>query len=524
MTAENRVKALKGPTKSKSLSCDTAIRAIYTVRTNRDGTLRGWSNKEAALNFLTHSVYSSKHIFTKVVLYTDSYGRYLLKDVGFDEIYVTLDKFDIGRGLRSACKLNTYSHQNSPFIHLDWDFILWKLPTELLKSSILAQSRLVDDGGSRISLVLRSLKWKPAFIEDILEGGISVDLPCPSLMGGLDVDFLRWYSELALEILRHPKNQFLHQLIDGEAAEDISVAIEQWFLGACALEKGVTIRYLSDQPTSQIDAVDPKHIVQLGFTHLAGRSKLSNYWIREISERNRKAGLTTVFKAAGRSPQSDGHAIDLKAIPYSVLLSTERQHERRSLAQKQLKKLGIVAEWKKPVKIEDIKWNASTEAYKERPASASHALTLIEVLDEAERRKVEYAMLFEDDVMFHSDILEVVNEVKVPNDWKFIYLGGRNCGTKQQVSSRLVRSTFISDLHAVILHSDMFSLVKQVLMDPCIHSIWLDFRIATLHDRYPAYMFRPNLAWQSEHSDDSGVREPYSNYHPTGEVKHGQGD
>jgi hypothetical protein len=45
-----------------------------------------------------------------------------------------------------------------------------------------------------------------------------------------------------------------------------------------------------------------------------------------------------------------------------------------------------------------------------------------------------------------------------------------------------------------------------------------------LHNDYPTYLCRPNLAWQSRHSDDSGGLPAYSNYYANGTVRVGQGD
>ena len=55
-------------------------------------------------------------------------------------------------------------------------------------------------------------------------------------------------------------------------------------------------------------------------------------------------------------------------------------------------------------------------------------------------------------------------------------------------------------------------------------SAFADFRIARLHSQYPAYLCRPNLAWQSRHSDDSDQLKAYSNYYANGAVRVGQGD
>jgi hypothetical protein len=224
------------------------------------------------------------------------------------------------------------------------------------------------------------------------------------------------------------------------------------------------------------------------------------------------------------APDEGTESIDLKSIPYKALVSLEQQHERRSNAQRQFGALDIDAEWKIPVKMEDVPWARLPHEYRDRPECGSRAMTLLSILDEVERAKAPSFVHFEDDIIFHPRISTLLPRLRVPREWKFIYLGGRNNGTKTKVSLGLARSDFVSDLHAVIIRSEMIPHVRRVLLDPAINSMHPDFRIATLHARYPAYLCRPNLAWQSAHSDDSGRLPVYCNYYANGAVKIEQGD
>ena len=219
-----------------------------------------------------------------------------------------------------------------------------------------------------------------------------------------------------------------------------------------------------------------------------------------------------------------GFTLNLDSIPYKVLVSMPQQHERRASAQRQFADLGMEVEWKIPVKIEDIDWEILPEIYQVRPKYASQTLTLIETFEEAKRRGASHFAHFEDDVIFHLEVLSLLPQIDVPEDWKFIYLGGRNWGPKKYVSQGLVRPHYVYDLHAVIIRTDMIDLLKQILLDPTVKSYWADSRIALLHKRYPTYLCRPNLAWQSVHPDDSGGGLNYSNYLEDGSIRAGQGD
>ena len=216
--------------------------------------------------------------------------------------------------------------------------------------------------------------------------------------------------------------------------------------------------------------------------------------------------------------------LNLDLIPYKVLVSMPQQHERRANAQRQFAELGMEVEWKIPVKLDDIDWKILPEIYRVRPKYASQTLTLIEVFEEARRRNVSHFAHFEDDIVFHPDVLSLLPQINVPEDWKFIYLGGRNWGPKKYVSQGIVKPHYVYDLHAAVIRTDMIDLLKQILLDPAINSHWADSRIALLHKTCPTYLCRPNLAWQSAHTDDAGGALHYSNYLEDGSIRAGQGD
>ncbi len=234
--------------------------------------------------------------------------------------------------------------------------------------------------------------------------------------------------------------------------------------------------------------------------------------------------LGAIFGRPGTAAGQRMESIDLNSIPCKVLVSLEKHQERRSHALRQLAALNIDVEWKIPARLNEVPWTRIPRVYRALPPVASHVMTFLSILEEVERAKAPSFMHFEDDVVFHPRLATLLPRLKVPRDWQFIYLGGRNAGTKIKVSPGLVRSDLITDLHAVIIRSDMIPELKSILLDPAIRDPHLDSRIALLHRRYPAYLCRPNLAWQSAHSADPGKSPAYCNYYSNGAVKLGQGD
>ena len=225
----------------------------------------------------------------------------------------------------------------------------------------------------------------------------------------------------------------------------------------------------------------------------------------------------------GNYPVNDLQCI-LQSVTYTALISLDKHDKRRGNALLQLEQLDIEAEWVRPVEAESIDLTLLPSAFLNAPNYASHALTILNVFDKALLRNASNFMHVEDDVIFDPQIRKFLPQIVVPNDWKFIYIGGRNCGSKQRFSSWIVKSSFVSDLHAVIMRIEMIDVMRDALLDRGIASHYCDARLASLHQKYPTYLCRPNLAWQSIHSNESGDGLPDSNYNEDGSVKLEQGD
>ena len=215
--------------------------------------------------------------------------------------------------------------------------------------------------------------------------------------------------------------------------------------------------------------------------------------------------------------------INLSSISYRALVSMPDEATRRTWVTKRLLDYGVSVEWHIPVPIAEIVWSDLPTVFAHHPRYASQALSLHAIVSEAQRRDAAALLLLEDDIVFHVDFPTMLARLQPPSDWSFLYLGGRNCGIKEQVGDGLMRSDFVSDLHAVVLRWDVFDEVKRALIDPWIYSALPDFRIATLHRRFTTYLCRPNLVWQTPHTTEANG-EAYCNYTSNGDVVTGQGD
>ena len=227
--------------------------------------------------------------YSDTMLVTDRFGRRLLIDqLGLPFVHVStglevLQHIDPGwwaLGKLLACGL-----QNRPFVHLDNDVFLWKaLPRELTESPVIAQCPY--------SFTCNDPYFRPQEIE-LAFAQESLELPTEwiwartnrthfpaangGILGGSDVEFLRYYAQSALELILKPENVPAWSRIADKQWP--YVLIEEFFLIACvdyhasqatSPYRGVRARYVFP---SWGHAYDPKRAARVGFTHLIGGAK-----------------------------------------------------------------------------------------------------------------------------------------------------------------------------------------------------------------------------------------------------------
>lgn len=197
-------------------------------------------------------------------------------------------------------KLFTYSMQDRPFVHIDYDVFLWKpLPAHVVDAPVFAQCPEfhppldewagpadVEAAFSRHGLVL-PVEWtwwralgQTAYREE----------NC-GIVGGQRVDFLRHYANSALKLVRDPAHGPVWRQLPH--LHGYNMAVEQMMLAACvdyhcfhpeSLYRGVQIRYLFP---SWDAAFDPVRAARAGYTHLLGDAKRDPAVARRLEERIR---------------------------------------------------------------------------------------------------------------------------------------------------------------------------------------------------------------------------------------------
>lgn len=216
--------------------------------------------------------------------------------------------------------------------------------------------------------------------------------------------------------------------------------------------------------------------------------------------------------------------MNLHEIPLKVMITMPQCAERRWRLHESLCGYGIsdvIAEH--PIAIHEI----NTAEYSHLPGKAlpyvSQILTLKRVFSDARKRKVNSIWLFEDDAVLHPDFLELARRIRVPNNWRFLYLGGACYENAIRVNEHLLKPNRTLDLHCVVISGEMFQIIEDAfdaaLNDKTKTEVFADVVLSELQDVFPAYLCRPNLSWQSTHQSDLNGRH-YSNYKPNGEQWH----
>ena len=242
--------------------------------------------------------------FPETMLVTDSAGKSLLVDalgLPFTHVSTELDQLRrVDASWWALGKLIAYRMQQQPFIHLDTDVFLWKpLPAGMLAASVFAQCR--EEHAVQ--------QWSGH--EDVERAFFDHSIALPAewewsrsrslhyyqeancgIMGGNRIDFIRYYSELAIDLVLNPDHSSAWQAVPDHGGHNMFV--EQFLLDACfefhrshpqSPFRGIHMRYLF--PTNA-EAFDRHCAARAGYTHLLGDSKQDPHIARRLEERTQQ--------------------------------------------------------------------------------------------------------------------------------------------------------------------------------------------------------------------------------------------
>lgn len=283
------------------------MRAIWSFWSEPFEQRRGWGWFDPVHHLLAWGLsvgLASRH-FAETALITDSRGKALLVDrlgLRFTSVSTELDRL-AGQdpGLWALGKLLAYSIQDAPFVHLDTDVFLWRaLPPRLLDAPVFAQNPerfpvgdascgpgVLEAGFARHQLLLPTeWQWSRS------RWGQQIHQANCGVVGGNEIEFIRYYARLALELVLDPRHAAAwSSLADREA---VNTTIEQFLLSACvefhrshptSPYKGVHLRYLFPSWEAAFSQTRAGHV---GFTHLLAEAKRDQHVARRLEERVRR--------------------------------------------------------------------------------------------------------------------------------------------------------------------------------------------------------------------------------------------
>ncbi|HEY0342098.1 MAG TPA: DUF6734 family protein [Steroidobacteraceae bacterium] len=235
------------------------------------------------------SLRAARKHYPETVLVTDYAGAELLVGrLGLEFAHVCTDleclrTADVGWW--ALGKLLAYSLQDRPFVHIDTDVFLWKpLPPSVANAAVFAQCpedhsvdewcgpRDIEAAFAKHSLTLPAeWEWARSRSTD----GFRED-NC-GILGGTRVDFIRYYAQMALDLVRAPAHAAAWAELPQKAS--YNMMIEQFWLAACldyhrfhpnSPYQGIRVKHLF--PTFA-QAFDPRAAARVGYTHLMGDAK-----------------------------------------------------------------------------------------------------------------------------------------------------------------------------------------------------------------------------------------------------------
>ena len=228
--------------------------------------------------------------YPDTLLVTDTPGKELLVNrlgLEFAEVSTELDRLrNVDHGWWTMGKLVAYAMQDRPFVHIDTDVFLWKaLPSWLTAAPVFGQCPEdhppletwcgpadVEHAFQKHNLRLPP-EWEWARSRSISHFR---EANC-GIVGGTRTDFLRYYANLAMDLVLNPKNAAAWAEFPDKAG--YNMVVEQFQLAACvdfhrispdSPFRSIGIRYMFP---SFGHAFSQEATAQMGFTHLLGGIK-----------------------------------------------------------------------------------------------------------------------------------------------------------------------------------------------------------------------------------------------------------
>jgi len=242
--------------------------------------------------------------YPDTMLVTDTPGKLLLVNrlgLSFAHVSTELDSLrNADPGWWALGKLVAYRLQDVPFVHLDTDVFLWRpLPPGVAGAPVFSQC---PEDHPPLELWCGPHEVEPAFEEHGLmlpaewqwsrsgNPHFYREANC-GIMGGNCIDFVRYYADLAIDLVLNPAHAPAWNRFSDRAG--FNMVVEQFLLHACvefhrfhpsSPFRGICMRYLF---SSYQEALDQRAAARAGYTHLLGDAKSNAFIAHRLEQRSR---------------------------------------------------------------------------------------------------------------------------------------------------------------------------------------------------------------------------------------------
>jgi len=264
----------------------------------------GWLSPQHHIIAWALSCLQLRKFYEQVDLYTDSVGADILIEslnLPYTNVFTSYDNLICNPVLWAYPKVITFSKQDSPFIHVDGDVIIWKSFKQKVEEAVLIAQNLevsTQYYDNLFSAYKSKLFYYPNYLKKNLFSGRSYSYNA-GVLGGSSIDFFKQYRLEAERIIRNNKRNQLDS--------NFNIILEQLLFYSLAKKRNDKVaciydKEVNDNGYSHAEFANFPMISQLSYLHFIGNHKrnkqvcdwMSNFLYNEYPETF--SGIMTLFK------------------------------------------------------------------------------------------------------------------------------------------------------------------------------------------------------------------------------------
>jgi hypothetical protein len=265
-------------------------KVVYSLWTKPSGNIlkkaTNWHSPKAQLYSLAISVLTSKKQFNEIEFITDDDGARVLQKLHLPiNIKSTLNHIPKEEyGFWALGKIEAYKQQDKPFIHMDYDSMLWKpLPDWVHNSELFVQN--TEDKAWFHSAYQPEINHANKVLKQFpVNWNKTKEAYCTGIFGGNNIDFIQYYCEESLKFIRSEQNKRGWNSIQNKGS--YCIIFEQYLLACLADEKNINVTFFDKHLNKQ-------RLADLGYTHIWGAKK-SAYLEKQLRDNLKKLDPLTL--------------------------------------------------------------------------------------------------------------------------------------------------------------------------------------------------------------------------------------